>query len=601
MAKELVQLELGVDFEREGATAKNLQATLEELQKNFKLKLNIDIANDTGTMDKLVKKVEEVSKAIQKTNEEGGFEKTTEEALKLQEVLNGMKTLKVSQVFDGNMNLQQTKTTLQDIDGVIKQIKSDAKNNITQIVETDNVEKQEQAIRKQAEAIAKAKEKMDDYKRGLQSKLDVGQKNGLLNASILDNLQKRLDKLNVDSPKRSIETLDNAINNLSKSETRIVALQKAIDKAKQALSNAKLSDAFNDTKSIEQFENAIKQAQGSMMNRLKKNSQSVTNFDFSSTIDELKQFTSQFNTTVSKNETYILRLEKSLTELQTRFREISSDSKAMKMDGVKESLQSIETEIVKTTELMDNLTNGKAYKGTDIDRQIMNNNNSLKEMKSTLKSTTSEVTSFSDKVLKIFGNVGIYTSAYEIINKVGREFKNAVEYVTQLDDAMTNLKKVLGDTESISSSFMGSMHDLAMNMGTQSDKAVEAVEMWKKAGESLGDSQTLAKTTLMANLVGDVGDVETAQQYLIAPMKAFNKDANETIQIVDQLNKLSNEMATDFNEIGDGLSRSASVMSVAGNSLEQTTALIATLEATTKVGGARIGNASCQNRAVYVE
>lgn len=601
MAKELVQLELGIDFEREGATAKNLQATLKELQKNFKLKLNIDVANDTGTMDKLVKKVEEVSKAIQKTNEESGFEKTTEEALKLQEVLNGMKALKVSQVFDGKMNLQQTKTTLQDIDGVIKQIKSDAKNNVTQIVETDNIEKQEQAIRKQAEAIAKAKEKMDDYKKGLQSKLDVGQKNGLLNDSILDNLQKRLDKLNVDSPKRSIETLNKAINNLSKSETRIVSLQKAIDKAKQALSNAKLSDAFNDTTAISKFGDAIKQAQGSMMNRLKKNSQSVTNFDFSSTIDELKQFTSQFNTTVSKNETYILRLEKSLTELQTRFREISSDSKAMKMDGVKESLQSIETEIVKTTELMNNLTNGKSYKGTDIDRQIMNNNNSLKEMKSTLKSTASEVTSFSDKVMRIFGNVGIYTSAYEIINKVGREFKNAVEYVTQLDDAMTNLKKVLGDTESISSSFMGNMHDLAMNMGTQSDKAVEAVEMWKKAGESLGDSQTLAKTTLMANLVGDVGDVETAQQYLIAPMKAFNKDANETIQIVDQLNKLSNEMATDFNEIGDGLSRSASVMSVAGNSLEQTTALIATLEATTKVGGARIGNASCQNRAVYVE
>ena len=601
MAKELVQLELGVDFEREGATAKNLQATLKKLQKNFKLKLNIDIANDTGTMDKLVKKVEEVSKAIQKTNEEGGFEKTTEEALKLQDVLDGMKTLKVSQVFDGKMNLQQTKTTLQDIDGVIKQIKSDAKNNVTQIVETDNIEKQEQAIRKQAEAIAKAKEKMDDFKQGLQDSLRTSKENGLINPSILRDLQTRLDKLNVDSSKRSIETLDKAINNLSKSESRIVSLQKAIDKAKQALSNAKLSDAFNDTTAISKFENIIKQAQGSMMNRLKKNSQSVTAFDFSSTIDGLKQFTSQFNTTVSKNETYILRLEKSLTELQTRFREISSDSKAMKMSGVKESLQSIETEIVKTTELMNNLTNGKSYKGTDIDRQIMNNNNSLKEMKSTLKSSTSEVTSFSDKVLKIFGNVGIYTSAYEIINKVGREFKNAVEYVTQLDDAMTNLKKVLGDTESISSSFMGDMHDLAMNMGTQSDKAVEAVEMWKKAGESLGDSQTLAKTTLMANLVGDVGDVETAQQYLIAPMKAFNKDANETIQIVDQLNKLSNEMATDFNEIGDGLSRSASVMSVAGNSLEQTTALIATLEATTKVGGARIGNASCRIRAVYVE
>lgn len=590
MAKELVQLELGIDFEREGATAKNLQATLKELQKNFKLKLNIDIANDTGTMDKLVKKVEEVSKAIQKTNEEGGFEKTTEEALKLQEVLNGMKTLKVSQVFDGNMNLQQTKTTLQDIDGVIKQIKSDAKNNITQIVETDNIEKQEQAIRKQAEAIAKAKEKMDDFKQGLQDNLRTSKENGLINPSILRDLQTRLDKLNVDSPKKSIQSLDNAINNLSKSETRIVSLQKAIDKAKQALSNAKLSDAFNDTTAISKFENIIKQAQGSMMNRLKKNSQSVTNFDFSSTIDELKQFTSQFNTTVSKNETYILRLEKSLAELQNRFKAISGDSKALKMDGVKESLQGIETEIKKTTELMDNLTSGKSYKGTDIDRQIMSNNNSLKQMKATLKNTSSEVTSFSDKVLKIFGNVGIYTSAYEIINKVGREFKNAIEYVTQLDDALTGLKKVLGDNETLSTNFMNNMHSLAMEMGTQSDKAVEAVEMWKKTGQSLGDSQTLAKTTLMTDLVGDVGDVSKAQEYLVSPMVSFNKTASETIGIVDELNNLSNNMATDFNDIGEGLSRSASVMSVAGNDLEQTNAMIATLEASTKRGGQTVGN-----------
>ena len=45
LAKELVQLELGIDFEREGATAKNLQATLKELQKNSRIFFTMMLRN----------------------------------------------------------------------------------------------------------------------------------------------------------------------------------------------------------------------------------------------------------------------------------------------------------------------------------------------------------------------------------------------------------------------------------------------------------------------------------------------------------------------------------------------------------------------------
>lgn len=78
---------------------------------------------------------------------------------------------------------------------------------------------------------------------------------------------------------------------------------------------------------------------------------------------------------------------------------------------------------------------------------------------------------------------------------------------------------------------------------------------------------------------------------MLPALQAFNIEAEKSITLIDKYNNISNNMATTVNDVGDAMSKSASSMSVAGNSLEQTIALIATAESQTKLGGAEVGTA----------
>ena len=57
-------------------------------------------------------------------------------------------------------------------------------------------------------------------------------------------------------------------------------------------------------------------------------------------------------------------------------------------------------------------------------------------------------------------------------------------------------------------------------------------------------------------------------------MKAFNIEANDSITIVDKLNNLGNKYATSSADLGEGLTKSASALKLAGNDINQSLAMI---------------------------
>ena len=56
-------------------------------------------------------------------------------------------------------------------------------------------------------------------------------------------------------------------------------------------------------------------------------------------------------------------------------------------------------------------------------------------------------------------------------------------------------------------------------------------------------------------------------------MKSYNMTVDESINIVDKFNAISNKYAVSASDIGDMLSRSVSSLSVAGNTLDQAIAM----------------------------
>ena len=201
------------------------------------------------------------------------------------------------------------------------------------------------------------------------------------------------------------------------------------------------------------------------------------------------------------------------------------------------------------------------------------------------------IMSFGKYVKNTATKLGIFASTAMLVNQVGQQFRNAVNYTIELDSALVNLKKVTDETDETYSKFLDNMHNVSMELGTQSDKMVDAVTSWAKTGKSLEEASKLAENTIMLTKVGDIDDVDTAQQYMLPALKAFNIEAENSIRLIDEYNNVSNNMATTVEDIGEAMSKSASSMGIAGNSLEQTIALIAAAEAQTQLSGNEVGNA----------
>lgn len=92
-------------------------------------------------------------------------------------------------------------------------------------------------------------------------------------------------------------------------------------------------------------------------------------------------------------------------------------------------------------------------------------------------------------------------------------------------------------------------------------------------GFDIDQASELAQISSIYSNVGEVDDA-TAVSDLVTAMKSFNIEASDSITIVDSLNKLGNEFATDSAALGEGLKKSASALSLAGNDINQTLAMI---------------------------
>ena len=63
-------------------------------------------------------------------------------------------------------------------------------------------------------------------------------------------------------------------------------------------------------------------------------------------------------------------------------------------------------------------------------------------------------------------------------------------------------------------------------------------------------------------------------QHLVATIKGFNLDATDSMKIIDEFNEIGNNFAITSEDIGIALEKSAATLNQAGNSLEQSIALI---------------------------
>lgn len=187
---------------------------------------------------------------------------------------------------------------------------------------------------------------------------------------------------------------------------------------------------------------------------------------------------------------------------------------------------------------------------------------SRNSMMGTFKSTAIEFA----RMFRRLGSTMVASQLYAGVYKI-------FDAVKQIDSAMISLKKVTDETESSYNRFLTSAAQNAKELGILVSDLIEQTATWSKLGYNLSQASELAKVSAIYSNVGEV-DNETAVNDIVTVMKAYSLDTSQAINIVDSLNKLGNEFATDAASLGEGLKNSASAMAFAGNDLSQTLALL---------------------------
>lgn len=158
---------------------------------------------------------------------------------------------------------------------------------------------------------------------------------------------------------------------------------------------------------------------------------------------------------------------------------------------------------------------------------------------------------------------------------VKQGLREVYDNVVEIDTSMTNLKKVTNETESAYSSFLSSASSQARELGASISDVIDSTAEWSRLGYTLDESQELAKwSTVLSNIGDGIDSASDAASYLVSILKGFRMEADEVEHVVNVLNSVGNNEPISESGIAEALVRSASALSAAGNSFEESVSLI---------------------------
>lgn len=267
-----------------------------------------------------------------------------------------------------------------------------------------------------------------------------------------------------------------------------------------------------------------------------------------------------------------------LKELGFDFRDINQANVDMtKFKSVYERATKLEDSIANKSKyswLIDSLNGIKASAAgcegdvTDLSARLSN----LEVEASRCGATTETLGQKLSRLFKEHFQTAIAMAGVAMVKQGLREVYNNV---VDIDTSMTNLKRVTNETESAYSSFLSSASSQARELGASISDVIDSTAEWSRLGYTLDESQELAKwSTVLSNIGDGIDSASDAASYLVSILKGFRMEADEVEHVVNVLNSVGNNEPISESGIAEALVRSASALSAAGNSFEESVSLI---------------------------
>lgn len=189
---------------------------------------------------------------------------------------------------------------------------------------------------------------------------------------------------------------------------------------------------------------------------------------------------------------------------------------------------------------------------------------------------------FVDGLKQKFAELSSYFSAASIIMTGIQTVKEMAQNVLDVDTQMTELKRVTDLTTDQYAGIYDRLISSAQEYGTQLTDLISATADWSRAGFDADVAAGLAEITSVYQHIADL-DYDTSAENLLTAYKGFQTQLDEQFgndetaavtHIADVYNEIDNNYATTAADIGEAVKRSASALSLAGNSLEETAGMV---------------------------
>lgn len=453
----------------------------------------------------------------------------------------------------------------------------------------------------------------------------------------LDKLDKKMNfdsnNSSIDNTVQSQEKLQSELKETQEQAEKTAQAVKEVASATAATDQKK--DAFPDkdiSASVESATNSIKEENNVLeqnTQKVKENTQAkgqnanvnLNKYDkrldsYNGKVDKYQATIARFNDGGWTSDTYLKNVQavkNAVNEYETLLKELKGKDASLVTSEDINKLDDYEKKIKDTIATVTNMSASEkgynfvsAQKELDKIHKLLNENSNMSaEAKAKIKSYYAEIESgnpsmsldrIHGEIMKIYNaeveagragksffdtlkNSGFHQIAaqmagmfgvYDVINVV----RQGVNTVRELDEAMTEVRKVSNATETQYTSFRDTISSTAKEIATTNKELLNSSADFLRLGYSLDQASDLAKNATLFVNVGDGVDITEATEDMITAMKAFDIQAKDSIKIVDDYNQIGNQFALSASDIGEAMKRSASALETGNNSFEQSIGLI---------------------------
>ena len=300
-------------------------------------------------------------------------------------------------------------------------------------------------------------------------------------------------------------------------------------------------------------------------------------------IKKQEQYQKQLETT-GKNTSNVKANKDALNELRDILNNVTKETKRYNNE-----INNLETNKIKElSQASENLSN-------DFDEASRN----AQELRSSITSFTTEATSaanaqqrFNDEVSEVKNNVANFFSLANGVELFRDAVRSAFETVKELDAAMT-------ETAVVTDFSVGDMWDQlpeyterANQLGATTLGAYETMTLFYQQGLEQNEAFEIGTETMkMARIAGL--DYANATDLMTAALRGFNMELNEVSaqRVNDVYSELAAVTASDTEEVGVAMSKTASIAASANMEFETTAAFLAQIIETTREAPETAGTA----------